>query len=238
MIRVLVAEDMRILRDMLVSMLNLEDDIKVVAQVADGAGVVPAALAERPDLAVLDIDMPEVDGLTAAAELHKQLPACRVVILTVLGRPGQLRQALSAHVSGFLVKDTPSEQLVGVLRRVAAGERVIDPKLALATLEMKESPLSEREADVLRRFAAGAEPAEIAAELFLSYGTVRNYLASAVMKVGGRNRVDAVRIARDAGWLLRGDVQIARRGDAICRLAGAFRATAVAPAGRDCCHER
>jgi two-component system response regulator DesR len=133
MIRVLVAEDMRILRDMLVSMLNLEDDIKVVAQVADGAGVVPAALAERPDLAVLDIDMPEVDGLTAAAELHKQLPACRVVILTVLGRPGQLRQALSAHVSGFLVKDTPSEQLVGVLRRVAAGERVIDPKLALAT---------------------------------------------------------------------------------------------------------
>src|ERR1051326_8907654 len=105
MIRVLVAEDMRILRDMLVSMLNLEDDIKVVAQVADGAVVVPAALAERPDLAVLDIDMPEVDGLTAAAELHKQLPACRVVILTVLGRPGQLRQALSAHVSGFLVKD-------------------------------------------------------------------------------------------------------------------------------------
>src|SRR5215469_14582413 len=201
MIRVLVADDMRILRDLLVSMLNLEDDIKVVAQVANGAGVVPAALAERPDLAVLDIDMPQVDGLTAAAELHKQLPACRVVILTVLGRPGQLRQALSAHVSGFLVKDTPSEQLVGVLRRVAAGERVIDPKLALATLEMKEDPLSEREADVLRRFAAGAEPAEIAAELFLSYGTVRNYLASAVMKVGGRNRVDAVRIARDAGWL-------------------------------------
>ena len=126
MIRVLVAEDMRILRDMLVSMLNLEDDIKVVAQVADGTGVVPAALAERPDLAVLDIDMPEVDGLTAAAELHEQLPACRVLILTVLGRPGQLRQALAAHVSGFLVKDTPSEQLIDVVRRVAAGERVID----------------------------------------------------------------------------------------------------------------
>jgi two-component system response regulator DesR len=119
MIRVLVAEDMRILRDLLVSMLNLEDDITVVAQVADGAGVVPAALAERPDLAVLDIDMPEVDGLTAAAELHKQLPACRVVILTVLGRPGQLRQALNAHVSGFLVKDTPSEREADVLRRFA-----------------------------------------------------------------------------------------------------------------------
>jgi two-component system response regulator DesR len=201
MIRVLVAEDMRILRDMLVSTLNLEDDIKVVAQVGDGTGVVPAALAERPDLAVLDIDMPGLDGLAAAAELRERLPACRVVILTVLGRPGQLRQALDARVSGFLVKDTPSDQLIGVLRRVAAGERVIDPKLALATLEMKESPLSEREADVLRRFAAGAEPAEIAAELFLSYGTVRNYLASAVTKVGGRNRMEAVRIATEAGWL-------------------------------------
>jgi two-component system, NarL family, response regulator DesR len=201
MIRILVAEDMRILRDMLVSILNLESDIKVVAQVADGTGIVPAALAERPDLAVLDIDMPGLDGLTAAAELHDRMPACRVVILTVLGRPGQLRQALAAHVSGFLVKDAPSDQLIDVLRRVAVGERVIDPKLALATLEMAESPLSAREADVLRRFAAGAEPTEIAAELFLSYGTVRNYLASAVTKVGGRNRVDAVRIATQAGWL-------------------------------------
>jgi two-component system response regulator DesR len=201
MIRILVAEDMRILRDMLVSMLNLEDDIKVVAQVADGTGVVPAALAERPDIAVLDIGLPGLDGLDAAAELHERLPGCRVVILTVLGRPGQLRRALAAQVSGFLVKDTPSVQLAGVLRRVAAGERVIDPKLALATLEMKESPLSERETDVLRRFAAGADPAEIAAELFLSYGTVRNYLASSVTKVGGRNRMDAVRIAGQAGWL-------------------------------------
>lgn len=201
MIRILVAEDMRILRDMLVSTLNLEEDFKVVAEVADGTGVVPAALAERPDLAVLDIDMPGLDGLAAAAELHERLPACRAVILTVLGHPGQLRQALAAHVSGFLVKDAPSDQLIGVLRRVAAGERVVDPKLALATLEIAESPLSAREAEVLRRFAAGAEPAEIAAELFLSYGTVRNYLASAVTKLGGRNRMDAVRIATEAGWL-------------------------------------
>ena len=201
MIRVLVAEDMRILRDVLVAVLNLEDDIKVVTQVAGGTDIVPAALAERPDIAVLDIDMPGLDGLTAAAQLHERLPACRVVILTVLGRPGQLRQALAAHVSGFLVKDTPADQLIGVLRSVAAGERVIDPKLALAALEMKESPMSEREADVLRRFAAGADPAEIAAELFLSYGTVRNYLASAVTKVGGRNRMDAVRIATEADWL-------------------------------------
>jgi two-component system, NarL family, response regulator DesR len=201
MIRVLVAEDMRILRDVLVSVLNLEDDIKVVAQVADGAAVVPAALAERPDIAVLDIDMPGLDGLTAAARLHERMPECRVIILTVLGRPGQLRQALAAHVSGFLVKDAPADQLIDVLRKVAVGERVIDSKLALAALEMKESPMSDREADVLRRFAAGADPAEIAAELFLSYGIVRNYLASAVTKVGGRNRVDAVRIATEAGWL-------------------------------------
>ena len=201
MIRILVAEDMRILRDMLVSTLNLEEDFKVVAEVADGTGVVPAALAERPDLAVLDIDMPGLDGLAAAAELHERLPTCRAVILTVLGHPGQLRQALAAHVSGFLVKDAPSDQLIDVLRRVAAGERVVDPKLALATLEMAESPLSAREAEVLRRFAAGAEPAEIAAELFLSYGTVRNYLASAVTKLGGRNRMEAVRIATEAGWL-------------------------------------
>jgi two-component system response regulator DesR len=184
MIRVLVAEDMRILRDTLVSVLNLEEDIEVVAQVAVGDGIVPAALAERPDLAVLDIHMPRVDGLTAAAELHERLPACRVVILTVLGRPGLLRRALAAHVSGFLVKDAPSDELIGALRRVAAGERVIDPQVALAALETAGSPLSPREAEV-----------------FLSYGTVRNYLASAVTKLGGRNRMDAVRIATEAGWL-------------------------------------
>ena len=201
MLRVLIAEDMRILRDTLVSVLNLEDDIKVVAQVAAGTDIVPAALVERPDVAVLDIDLPGLDGLTAAVQLHERLPSCRVVILTVLGRPGQLREALNAHVSGFMVKDAPSDQLIDVLRRVAAGERVIDQKLALATLEMKESPLSDRETDVLRRFAAGADLPEIAAELFLSYGTVRNYMASVVTKLGGRNRMDAVRIAAEAGWL-------------------------------------
>lgn len=201
MIRVLVAEDMRILRDTLISVLNLEDDIKVVAQVAAGTDIVPAALAERPDVALLDIDLPGTGGLAAAAELHERLPACRVLILTVLGHPGQLRTALDAHVAGFMVKDTPSDQLIDALRRVAAGDRVIDPKLALAALEMQQSPLSPREADVLRRFAAGADLPEIAAELFLSYGTVRNYLASAVTRLDGRNRMDAVRIAAKAGWL-------------------------------------
>jgi two-component system response regulator DesR len=201
MIRVLVAEDMRILRDTLVSVLNLEEDIKVVAQVAAGPDIVPAALAERPDLAVLDIDLPGTDGLTAASALHERLPSCKVVMLTVLGHPRQLRAALGAHVSGFMVKDAPSDQLIDVLRKVAAGKRVIDPELALAALEMKESPLSERETDVLRRFAAGTDLPGIAAELFLSYGTVRNYMASAVTKLGARNRMDAVRIASEAGWL-------------------------------------
>ena len=128
MIRVLVAEDMRILRDTLVSVLNLEDDIKVVAQVAAGTGIVAAALAERPDLALLDIDLPGLDGITAAAQLHERMPTCRVVILTVLGRPGQLLAALDAHVAGFMVKDTPSDHLIDVLRKVAAGERIIDPR--------------------------------------------------------------------------------------------------------------
>ena len=198
MIRVLVAEDMRILRDTLVAVLNLEDYIDVVAQVAHGDAIVPAVVADRPDVAVVDIDLPGADGLTAAAVLREQCPQCRVLILTVLSRPGELRRALAAHVSGFLPKDTPSGELVDAVRRVAAGERVIDPQLAL---EVPGNPLSPREADVLRQFAAGAGPAEIAAALHLSYGTVRNYLASAVTKLGARNRVDAVRIAAEAGWL-------------------------------------
>jgi two-component system response regulator DesR len=200
-IRVLVAEDMRILADTLAAVLNLEDDIEVVAQVADGDGIVPAAVAERPDVAVVDIGLPGTDGLTAAAALREECPDCRVLILTVLGKPGNLRRALSAGVAGFLPKDTPAGELAGAVRRVAAGERVIDQKLAVAALEVPGNPLSPREAEVLARFAGGAGPAEIAAEMFLSYGTVRNYLASAVTKLGARNRVDAVRIAAEAGWL-------------------------------------
>lgn len=201
MIRVLIAEDMRILRDTLVAVLDLEDDLEVVAELASGDRIVPAALQHHPDVAVIDIDLPQVDGLTAAAELHQRLPACRTLILTALGKPGTLRRALDAHVAGFMVKDAPAHTLVDAVRRVAAGERVIDPKLAVAALEAPGNPLSAREAEVLKRHAAGASAAEIAAELYLSYGTVRNYLASAVTKLGARNRVDAARIARDAGWL-------------------------------------
>ena len=201
MIRVLVAEDMRILRDTLVAMLSLEADIDVVGQVSDGVSIVPAALAAQPDVVVVDIDLPGIDGLTAAAQLHEQYPHGKVLILTVLGKPGNLRRALAAHALGFLPKDTPAEELVDAIRRVAAGHKVINQKLALAALEVPDSPLSPREVEVLQRFAVGADPAEIAAELYLSYGTVRNYLASAVTKLGARNRVDAVRIAAEAGWL-------------------------------------
>jgi two-component system, NarL family, response regulator DesR len=192
---------MRILRDTLVAVLSLEADIEVVAELAAGQAIVPVAVEHRPDVAVLDIALPGVDGLTAAGQLRERLPECKVLILTVLGQPASLRRALEAHVSGFLVKDAPAEELIAAVRQVAAGERVFDPKLAVAALEERDNPLSPREAEILRRCADGAGPAEIAAELHLSYGTVRNYLASAVTKLGARNRVDAVRIATGAGWL-------------------------------------
>jgi two-component system response regulator DesR len=201
MIRVMVAEDMRILRDTLVATLELEDDIKVVAQAASGDMIVPQALEHRPDVAVIDIDLPVIDGLSAAADLHLVLPECRTLVLTALNHPGYLRRALAAHVCGFASKDAPSEQLIAAVRSIAAGGRVFDPMLAVAALETAESPLSTREAEVLKRHAAGFSAAEIAADLHLSYGTVRNYLASAVTRIGARNRVDAARIAREAGWL-------------------------------------
>jgi two-component system, NarL family, response regulator DesR len=200
-IRVLVAEDMRILRDTLVALLRLEDDIEVVAEVTDGRDIVPEAEAQRADVAIIDIDLPGTDGLTAAASLSKQCPGCRAMILTALSQPGNLRRALAAGAAGFLPKDTPAAELVEAVRRIAAGERVVDHALALRALEVPDNPLSPREADVLRHFAAGSDAAEIASALFLSYGTVRNYLASAVTKLGARNRVDAVRIAAEAGWL-------------------------------------
>jgi two-component system, NarL family, response regulator DesR len=200
-IRVLVAEDMQILRDTLAALLRLEQDMDVVAVVPDGDAIVPAALAQRPDVAVVDIDLPGTDGLTAAAQLHERCPECKVLILTVLGKPGNVRRALAAHVAGFLPKDIPAGELVKAVRKVTAGERVIDPQLALMALEVPDSPLSARETEVLKLFAAGAGPVEIAKTMFLSYGTVRNYLASAVTKLGARNRVDAVRIAAEVGWL-------------------------------------
>jgi two-component system, NarL family, response regulator DesR len=201
MIRVLLAEDMRILSDTLAAVLSMEDDIDVVARVSVGDAIVPAVERERPDVAVVDIDMPGLDGLTAAARVREASPACKVLILTVLANPGNLRKAIAAGVAGFLPKETPASELADAIRKVAAGGKVISQELAVAALESPGNPLSPREAEVLRRFSAGAGPAEIAAAMFLSYGTVRNYLAAAVTKLGARNRTDAARIAADQGWL-------------------------------------
>lgn len=201
MIRVLVAEDVRILREALCELLGLESDIVVVAAVESGDRIVPAALEHRPDVAVLDIDLPAMDGLQAAAELRERLPDCRTLILTGMGRPGNLRRGIAAQVAGFMVKDSRPQDLADAIRTVAAGGRVIDPQLAYTALEVADSPLTDRETDVLRLTASGATPREVSAQLHLTYGTVRNYLASAVTKLGARNRVDAIRIATAAGWL-------------------------------------
>ncbi|MFG6198675.1 DNA-binding response regulator [Nonomuraea sp. JJY05] len=201
MIRVLLAEDMHMVRGALVALLDLEPDITVVAEAATGDEIVPRALEHAPDVAVIDVELPGVDGLTATAELRRRVPRCRVLVVTSYGRPGNVRRAFAAQASGFVVKDAPPDRLADAIRRVAAGERVIDPQLAVAALEVMESPLTERELDVLRRFAEGTELAEIAQQLHLSLGTVRNYLTTIVTKLNARNRLHAVRIATDAGWL-------------------------------------
>ncbi|MFF9066287.1 DNA-binding response regulator [Streptomyces sp. NPDC014891] len=201
MIRILLAEDMHLIRGALVALLGLEPDMDVVAEVGRGDAVVPAALAHRPTVAVLDIEMPGMDGLAAARALGDTLPECRILILTVLGRPEVLRSALAARVNGFMLKDAPPDRLADAVRRVAAGEHVIDPQLAAAALLARQSPLTARETDVLRLAADGAELPRIARELHLSQGTVRNYLGAAVTKLDARTRLDAVRIAREQGWL-------------------------------------
>ncbi|MDG9714270.1 response regulator transcription factor [Streptomyces sp. DH10] len=202
MIRILLAEDMNMVRGALVALLNLESDLDVVAEVERGDEIVDMALKCRPDVAIIDIDLPGLDGLTAAARLRERLPECRTLILTSLGRPGTLRRALSAQVSGYLLKDAPPKQLAEAVRRVAAGQRAIDPQLAVAAWGGAENPLTERENEVLKLAAEGAEAPEIARLLHLTTGTVRNYLTAVVAKLNARNRVDAIRIARESGWLL------------------------------------
>lgn len=200
MIRVLLAEDQGMMRGALATLLDLEPDLEVVAQVPSGDQVVATALEARPDVALLDIEMPGLDGIAAAAELRTALPGCKVLILTTFGRPGYLRRAMEAGASGFLVKDGPAEQLAEVIRRAVEGERVIDPGLAAAALSAGPNPLSPRERDVLAA-AGGATVAEVAGSLFLSEGTVRNYLSAAIQKTGARNRIEAARIAERNGWL-------------------------------------
>ncbi|MDP9848084.1 response regulator [Streptosporangium lutulentum] len=202
MIRVLLAEDMHLIRGALVALLGLEPDMVVVSEVSSGDEVMPEAIRHGPDVAVLDINMPGgIDGLAAAALLAERLPDCRVLILTSLGRPETLRKALSAEVRGFMLKDAPPAQLADAIRRVAAGERVIDPQLAAAAITGRQNPLSLREVEVLRTAAGGADLSEIASTLHLTKGTVRNYLGAIVTKLDARNRLDAVRIATEAGWL-------------------------------------
>jgi two-component system response regulator DesR len=200
-LRILLAEDVHIVRGALAALLNIERDLEVVAQVAEGDKIVPAALETRPDVAIIDIDLPVLDGLSAAELLRAKLPECRTLMLTGLGRPGTLRRAMSVPVSGFLLKDTPAERLAQAVREVAAGRRIVDPQLALSAWDAGETPLSDREIQVLRLAAGGAEPPEIAAALHVSVGTVRNYLTKVVMKLNARNRVDAIRIATEAGWI-------------------------------------
>ena len=201
MIRVLIAEDMHLIRGALVALLSLEPDIEVVAELDRGDMIVDMALRTRPDVAVIDIDLPGLDGLSAADLLRDKLPACRVVILTGLSQPGNLLRALKVHVRGFLLKDAPATQLADAVRRVAAGQRVLDPELVAAAVETGPSPLTDRETEVLRTAEEGLTTEEIAARLHLSPATVRNYLSNAIAKVNARNRLDAIRISRDAGWL-------------------------------------
>lgn len=185
----------------MVALLSLEHDIEVVAEVERGDQVPKMAERTRPDVAVLDIDMPGMDGLAVAAWLHDSLPACRTLVLTGLSQPGNLLRALRAHVRGFIVKDAPVDTLADGIRRVAAGERVIDPELVGIALDTGESPLTSRETDVLRAAATGIGTDQIATQLSLSRATVRNYLSNAIVKVGAHNRIDAIRIAHQAGWL-------------------------------------
>ncbi|MFI0479489.1 DNA-binding response regulator [Actinomadura sp. 9N215] len=201
MIKVLLADDHHVVRSALAGLLNLEPDLTVVAEVDRGDEVLPAARAARPDVAVLDIDMPGLDGLAAAAVLHDALPEITTLVLTGHGKPGHLRRALTAGVRGFLLKTSPPEELAAGIRTVAAGQRVLDPKLALTAWDIADNPLTPRETDVLRLAAEGAEAPEIAERLHLSAGTVRNYLTAVVTKLNARNRTDAARIAREAGWL-------------------------------------
>jgi two-component system response regulator DesR len=201
MIRVLLAEDQAMVRGALAALLKREADIEIVAEIERGDAVLPAALEKQPDVALLDIEMPGASGLDVAEELHKQLPACRVLILTTFGRPGYLRRALAGGVMGFLVKDAPASQLASAIRRAMAGERVVDPLLATSALSAGNNPLTERERAVLAQVAQGASNAEIADRLSLSEGTVRNYLSTAMQKLDAHTRVEAAMRAEQQGWL-------------------------------------
>jgi len=200
-IRVLIAEDQGMVRGALASLLGLEPDIDVIAQVSRGDEVVLAALESRPDVALLDIEMPGSSGLDASRELANELPSCGVLILTTFGRPGYLRRAMEEGAAGFLLKDAPADQLANAIRRAVTGERIVDPGLAAAALSQGESPLTPREHEVLAASREHATIVELARALYLSPGTVRNHLSSVMQKLDARNRAEAARVAEERGWL-------------------------------------
>jgi two-component system response regulator DesR len=201
LIRVLLAEDAHLIRGALSALIGLEDDMRVVAELDRGDAIVTTAIEVRPDVAVLDIELPGLDGLSAARLLREELPETHVLNLTGLGSPGYLNRALEAQVGGFMRKDAPSEELADAIRRVADGRRFLDPDLVAHALRVGDNPLTPREAEVLRAAAEGGSTEDIAAVVFLSPATVRNYLSNAIAKLGARNRIDAIRLAREAGWL-------------------------------------
>lgn len=203
-IRLLLADDQALVRGALAALLDLEPDLQVVAEVGNGDEVLAAALASEPDVALLDVEMPGMDGVAATRAVREALPSCRVLVVTTFGRPGYLRAAMAAGASGFIVKDTPARSLADAVRRVHSGLHVVDPTLAADSLIQGASPLTEREAEVLRAASGGTTVAAIAAELGLSDGTVRNHLSNAMGKTGARTRAEAVRIAEENGWLLTG----------------------------------
>ena len=200
-IRLLLADDQALVRGALATLLDLEPDMTVVAEVGRGDEVVGAARDAQPDVALLDVEMPGLDGIEATRALRAALPEVKVVIVTTFGRPGFLRRALVAGANGFVVKDTPARQLADAVRRVHSGLRVVDPNLAADSLAVGESPLTARETEVLRAARDGGSVSDIAGAVFLSEGTVRNHLSAAIGKTGARNRADAVRIAEENGWL-------------------------------------
>ena len=200
-VRVLLAEDQAMVRGALSALLTLEDDIEIVAEASRGDEVLPAALDTLPDVALLDIEMPGGDGLEAAAVLHERLPSCLVVILTTFGRSGYLKRAMESGAVGFLLKDAPASELAEAIRSAMKGERVVDPALAAAALSEGDNPLTDREREVLAASKGGATIEDVAGKLYLSEGTVRNYLSTAIKKLGARNRVEAARLAEKKGWL-------------------------------------
>ncbi|MGO1726521.1 response regulator transcription factor [Glutamicibacter sp. BW77] len=201
MIRVLIADDQHLVRGALAALLNLEADITVVAECADGDEVAPALDTQPADIALLDVQMPRQDGLRTAAELKTSHPEVKVLILTTFDRPGYFRQAFEAGAHGFLVKDSPPAELMAAIRRVYSGDKVVDPQRAMLSVETQNNPLTEREREILGLAATGAPVSKIASTVHLSAGTVRNHLSNAIGKTNTTNRIEAARIAADQGWI-------------------------------------